>query len=218
MPRRFLSAAAVAAAAGLSPASAFMASTSTHAQTGSTYASILQRDGATGTDICTSSSRSRIPTARRSQTSIVAAASAAATTLSTDGCPLGLAEIDDANFRDLLQDDSGKAVLVNACAPWCGPCKLIKPVVERAAGKWAKAVHVVKYDVENEDAAQFKAMLHDELGVKISALPTLILLKDGRHVSSRSGVVTDMDVNTFLSRNLHKARTATAGGGGDEEQ
>ena len=117
MPRRFLSAAAVAAAAGLSPASAFMASTSTRAQTGSTYASILQRDGATGTDICTSSSRSRIPTARRSQTSIVAAASAAATTLSTDGCPLGLAEIDDANFRDLLQDDSGKAVLVNACAP-----------------------------------------------------------------------------------------------------
>ena len=119
MPRRFLSAAAVAAAAGLSPASAFMASTSTHAQSGSTYASILQRDGATGTgtDICTSSSRSRIPTARRSQTSITAAVSAAATTLSTDGCPGGLDEIDDANFRDLLQDDSGKAVLVNACAP-----------------------------------------------------------------------------------------------------
>ena len=117
MPRRFLSAAAVAAAAGLSPASAFMASTSTHAQSGSTYASILQRDGATGTstDICTSSSRSRIPTARRSQTSITAAVSA--TTLSTDGCPGGLDEIDDANFRDLLQDDSGKAVLVNACAP-----------------------------------------------------------------------------------------------------
>lgn len=117
MPRRFLSAAAVAAAAGLSPAAAFMASTSTHAQSGSTYASILQRDGATGTgtDICTSSSRSRIPTARRSQTSITAAVSA--TTLSTDGCPGGLDEIDDANFRDLLQDESGKAVLVNACAP-----------------------------------------------------------------------------------------------------
>ena len=93
---------------------------------------------------------------------------------------------------------------------------MIKPVVERAADKWAKAVHVVKYDVENEDASQFKAMLHDELGVKISALPTLILLKDGRHVSSRSGVVTDMDVNTFLSRNLHKARTATAGGDSDD--
>ena len=120
MPRRFLSAAAVAAAAGLSPAAAFMASTSTHAQTGSTctYASILQRDGAPGTtstDVCTISSRSRIPTARRSQTSITAAVSA--TTLSTDGCPIGLAEIDDQNFRDLLQDDSGRAVLVNACAP-----------------------------------------------------------------------------------------------------
>ena len=48
----------------------------------------------------------------------------------------------------------------------------------------------------------------DEMGVEISALPTLILLKDGRYISSRSGVVTDMDVNTFLSRNLHKARTA----------
>jgi hypothetical protein len=44
------------------------------------------------------------------------AASASATTLSTDGCP-GLTEIDNRNFRDLLQDDSGKAVLVNACAP-----------------------------------------------------------------------------------------------------
>ena len=54
---------------------------------------------------------------------------------------------------------------------------------------------------------KLKAKL-DEMGVEISALPTLILLKDGRYISSRSGVVTDMDVNTFLSRNLHKARTS----------
>ena len=90
---------------------------------------------------------------------------------------------------------------------WCGPCKLIKPVVERAADKWANAVEVVKYDVEQANVSNLKAKL-DEMGVEISALPTLILVKDGQHISSRSGVVTDMDVNTFLSRNLHKARTS----------
>jgi thioredoxin-like negative regulator of GroEL len=88
---------------------------------------------------------------------------------------------------------------------------VIKPVVERAADKWAKAVNVVKYDVEHENVSDLKAKL-DEMGVKISSLPTLILLKDGEYVSSRSGVVTDMDVNTFLSRNLHKARTSCGAG------
>lgn len=68
-------------------------------------------------------------------------------------------------------------------------------------------MEVVKYDVEHDNVSELKAKL-DEMGVEISALPTLILLKDGRHVSSRSGVVTDMDINTFLSRNLHKARTS----------
>ena len=47
---------------------------------------------------------------------MAAVSAASATNLSTDGCPT-LAEIDNKNFRDLLQDDSGKAVLVNACAP-----------------------------------------------------------------------------------------------------
>ena len=68
-------------------------------------------------------------------------------------------------------------------------------------------MEVVKYDVEGSKVEKLKAKL-DEMGVEISALPTLILLKDGRYISSRSGVVTDMDVNTFLSRNLHKARTS----------
>mmetsp|Transcript_17402 Transcript_17402/g.49812 ORF Transcript_17402/g.49812 Transcript_17402/m.49812 type:complete len:199 (-) Transcript_17402:69-665(-) len=198
MSRRSLStvAGAVAVATCLSSSAAFMASP----QTSSALASTLQSrpDAVHGGFLAR--------TMRRSQTIMVATS---ATTLMTD-TSTGLAEIDDTNFRDLFGDE--KAVLIDVCAPWCGPCKLIKPVVERAADKWAKAVNVVKYDVENENVSKLKVKL-DEMGVEISALPTLILLKDGRHISSRSGVVTDMDVNTFLSRNLHKARTA----GGDEQ-
>mmetsp|Transcript_19248 Transcript_19248/g.42730 ORF Transcript_19248/g.42730 Transcript_19248/m.42730 type:complete len:216 (-) Transcript_19248:46-693(-) len=114
-----------------------------------------------------------------------------------------LTEIDDDNCADLLGGD--KAVLVDACAPWCGPCKLIQPTIVRTATKWSKSVEVVKYNVENENSTNLRSLLQN-LGVEISSLPTLVLFKNGKVLGSRSGVVTDMDVNVFLSSSLHRDR------------
>lgn len=117
----------------------------------------------------------------------------------------GLPEIEDSNYRDILGGE--KAVLIDACAPWCGPCKLIQPALMKSADKWSKSVQVVKYNIEGENTAVLRSELR-KMGIKISSLPTLILLKDGQPISSRSGVVTDMDINIFLSSNLHRARVA----------
>lgn len=116
-----------------------------------------------------------------------------------------LTELDDNNFRDILNGE--KAVLIDACAPWCGPCKLMHPVIERTADKWSKTVDVVKYNVDGDNNSALRAELQ-KLGVEITSLPTLVLFKDGEPIASRSGMEKDIGVNIFLSSSLSKAREA----------
>ena len=86
---------------------------------------------------------------------------------------------------------------------------MIQPVMVRTAAsqKWSNAVEVVKYDVENPNTASLRALL-SKLDVQIKSLPTLVLMKGGTVLGSRSGVATDMDVDVFLSSGLHRDRVA----------
>ncbi len=63
-------------------------------------------------------------------------------------------------------------VLVDFTAVWCGPCKMLEPIVEELAGEWEGRVKVVKLDVDHNQAL---AMNYQVMGV-----PTLILFKDGQ--------------------------------------
>lgn len=117
-----------------------------------------------------------------------------------------MVNLDDSNYREVLRGE--KPVLIDAHAPWCGPCKLLEPVVERAADKW-KGISFIRYDVDSGNNAELKADLLLQ-GVAISSLPALILFMDGKHVASKSGLIGDLEMKIWISSSLHKGRLMSA--------
>jgi thioredoxin 1 len=90
-------------------------------------------------------------------------------------------EITDANFEETVLN-SGKPVLVDFWAVWCGPCKVIGPIVEEIADDYGDRVVVGKLDVDsNRDTA---------VKYGIQAIPTLLLVNNGE-VMDRIVGVTD---------------------------
>ena len=79
-------------------------------------------------------------------------------------------EVTDDTFKDEVLSNT-KPVLVDFSAVWCGPCKLLDPVVEQIAHDWADQVKVVKLDVDNNPNI---TMQYQVMGV-----PTLMLFVDG---------------------------------------
>jgi thioredoxin 1 len=80
-------------------------------------------------------------------------------------------EVTEATFEDEVLTDYSQPVLVDFSAVWCGPCKMLDPIVEELAQEWSNLIKVVKLDVDHNASI---AMQYQVMGV-----PTLILFKDG---------------------------------------
>ena len=83
------------------------------------------------------------------------------------------------NFeREVLHSD--KPVLIDFWAPWCGPCRMLSPVISEIAEEYGDKIKVCKVNVDDEGelAASFNVM----------SIPTLVVVKDGKVTNSAVGV------------------------------
>lgn len=103
-----------------------------------------------------------------------------------------LIDVTDASFEADI--GSGKAVLVDFWAEWCGPCKMIAPILDEIAQEYDSKLTVAKMNVDTNTEIPAK---HGVRGI-----PTLILFKDGHPVATRVGALTKAQLVEFLDHNL----------------
>jgi thioredoxin 1 len=99
-------------------------------------------------------------------------------------------QITDAQFaEEVLNSDI--PVIVDFWAPWCGPCKMIAPVLEDVAAEYAGKVKVVKLNVdENQETAP---------KYNVRGIPTLLVVKGGEVVATKVGAVSKSQLVEFVN-------------------
>jgi thioredoxin 1 len=102
-------------------------------------------------------------------------------------------ELTDASFDEVVHN-SDIPVLVDFWAPWCGPCKMLAPIIEEIANEYAGKAKVCKL---NTDEARDSAI---EFG--ISAIPTTILFKDGQMHKKWVGLTSKKDLTAAINKLL----------------
>ncbi len=101
--------------------------------------------------------------------------------------------VSDASFQaDVL--DASLPVLVDYWAAWCGPCKMIAPLLEQAAAQYQGRVNIVKVNVDEnpETAAKF--------GVR--GIPTLMIFQDGEATATKVGALSKSQLESFIDEAL----------------
>ena len=102
-------------------------------------------------------------------------------------------EINDNDFEEKVLN-SKEPVLIDFWAEWCGPCKMLTPIIDQLSDAMKGTVTVVKMNIDDNPESPSK------LGIR--SIPTLMLFKDGKQVASKVGVhqkkTLEDWINSFL--------------------
>ena len=102
-------------------------------------------------------------------------------------------KVTDANFAELVEDSEG-VVVVDFWAPWCAPCRMIAPTLEKLAGEYHGRVTVAKVNVDENQKLSSR--------FKIESIPALIMFKDGKAQDMRVGALREADFRTWFEDSL----------------
>ena len=100
--------------------------------------------------------------------------------------------INDANIAEVLA--SGKPVVIDFWATWCGPCRVLGPTVEEVAEEYADKAIVAKCNVDDCEDISMKYGIRN--------IPTLVFIKNGEVVDRTVGVVSKQDITSRIEKLL----------------
>jgi thioredoxin 1 len=102
--------------------------------------------------------------------------------------------VDDAGFRTEVLDSS-QPVLVDFYADWCGPCKMLAPVLEKVADQFAGKVRFLKLNTDDSPrTAQ---------DYQVRGIPTLLLFQAGQPIERKVGFVNEAELTKFIEKNVN---------------
>jgi thioredoxin 1 len=103
--------------------------------------------------------------------------------------------------KDFDNETAKGVTLVDFWAEWCGPCRMIAPIVDQLAAKYKDKVKVLKANVDDEPG------LANKFGIR--GIPTLLLFKDAKLVETLVGVRPLAEIESALKKHLEEKKSPT---------
>ena len=105
----------------------------------------------------------------------------------------GIKYVSDASFeQDVLKSD--KPVLLDFWAEWCGPCKMIGPILEELSTEYGDKIQIAKMNVDENQVVPVQ--------FNIRGIPTLILFKGGAVAAQKVGALSKSQLAAFIDGNI----------------